>query len=132
MVPNQAKLWLGPKLDETLRVTELGHFSWVGPYCPALEQNASPEFRKAADSLVRRMGYQFRLTEIRHPAEIKAGGDLSIAITGMNEGVAPFYYAWPVELAPSTSEASSRLASHSARTSAGGNPVHSRSRATSQ
>ncbi len=99
MVPNQAKIWLGPKFDETLRVTELGHFSWVGPYCPALEQNASTEFRKAADSLVRRMGYQFRLTEIRHPAAIKPGANLSIAITGMNEGVAPFYYAWPVELA---------------------------------
>ena len=99
MVPFRARTWLGPKFSETLRVTEVAHFSWVGPYCPALEQNASPEFRKAADSLVRRMGYQFRLSEIRHPAEIKAGVNLRVAITGINEGVAPFYYAWPVELA---------------------------------
>ncbi len=99
MVPHQARKWLGPKFDETLRVTELAHFTWVGPYCPALDQTDSPDFRKAAESLVRRMGYQFRLTEIRHPAEIPAGGNLSIAITGMNDGVAPFYYAWPVELA---------------------------------
>jgi hypothetical protein len=99
MVPHQARQWLGSKFDDTLHVTESAHFSWVGPYCPALARIDSPQFRKAADSLVRRMGYQFRLTEIRHSAEIPAGGILNVAIAGLNEGVAPFYYAWPVELA---------------------------------
>ena len=99
MVPHQAKQWLGPRFDDTLHLTERAHFSWVGPYCPALARIDSPEFRKAADSLVRRMGYQFRLTEIRHSAEIPAGGILNMAIAGVNEGVAPFYYPWPVELA---------------------------------
>jgi Domain of unknown function (DUF4832) len=45
------------------------------------------------------MGYQFRLTEVRHSAEIPAGGNLSVAFAGLNEGVAPFYYPWPVEFA---------------------------------
>ena len=54
---------------------------------------------KAAESLVRRMGYQFRLTEVRHSAEILPGGKRHVKIAGLNEGVAPFYYPWPVELA---------------------------------
>ena len=99
MVPNQAKQCLGPHFDDTLRLADRGHFSWVGPYCPALEGNTSSEFRKAADSLVRRMGYQFRLTEVRHSAEVPAGTKLRIKIVGLNEGVAPFYYLWPGELA---------------------------------
>jgi hypothetical protein len=99
MVPHQAKKWLGPRFEDTLRMVERAHFSWVGPYCPALERSRSPEFLKASQSLVRRMGYQFRLTEIRHSAEIPSGGELSVAITGSNDGVAPFYYSWPVELA---------------------------------
>ena len=48
---------------------------------------------------MRRMGYQFRLTEVRHPAAVAAGGTLSVTIRGENQGVAPFYYPWPVELA---------------------------------
>ncbi len=99
MVPNQAKKWLGPRFDETLSHAEQGHFSWVGPYCPALQTNPSPEFRQAAESLVRRMGYQFRLTEVRHSAEVLPGTKLHVNIAGSNEGVAPFYYPWPVELA---------------------------------
>ena len=99
MVPYQARVWLGPRFKDTLRLAERAHFSWVGPYCPALESSTSPEFRKAAESLVRRMGYQFRLTEVRHTAEIAPGGSLNLRITGSNEGVAPFYYSWPIELA---------------------------------
>jgi Domain of unknown function (DUF4832) len=76
---------------------ERGHFSWFGPYCPALER-FSPEFKANSESLVRRMGYQFCLKEIRHTAIVTKGGALEVAIRGENEGVAPFYYPWPVEL----------------------------------
>ena len=51
-------------------MVERGHFSWVGPYCPALDNSRSPEFRQRSESLVRRMGYQFRLTEIRDAGQV--------------------------------------------------------------
>ena len=100
MVPNHARDWLlGKHVNDTLRISETAHFSWVGPYCPALEKSEPPEFRQAAELLVRRMGYQFRLTEFRHTDEVTTGGNLDVAIAGINEGVAPFYYPWPLELA---------------------------------
>jgi len=99
MVPGRAKQWLGEKAEQTTRMVERGHFSWVGPYCPALDNAKSPEFRHQSESLVRRMGYQFRLTEVQHNSEVETGATLPVAIRGVNEGVAPFYYPWPVELA---------------------------------
>ena len=44
-----------------------------------------------AQELVRRMGYQFRLTQLTRQ-------DKRLTLQGVNEGVAPFYYPWPVEL----------------------------------
>ena len=99
MAPGQARKWLGDGEKQTTAMVEKAHFSWVGPYCPALETRSSPEFRARSEALVRRMGYQFRLAEIRHPARLAQGGPLAVAIRGENEGVAPFYYPWPVELA---------------------------------
>jgi hypothetical protein len=99
MVPFQAKAWLGENFDQSLELTRRGHFSWVGPYCPALEKTTPPRFVERSEELVRKMGYQFRLTEVRHPPRMAALGTLSIKIHAVNEGVAPFYYPWPVELA---------------------------------
>ena len=99
MVFNGNQRWLGADFAHMLRMVEEAHFSWVGPYCPALEPNPSPQFSERASQLVRRMGYQFALTEIRHDAEIASGAELKVALEGENQGVAPFYYAWPVEFA---------------------------------
>lgn len=99
MVFNGNQRWLGPDFSHMLRMVEDAHFSWVGPYCPALEPSPAPQFAERAAQLVRRMGYQFALTEIRHDAEVSQAGELKLTIQGENQGVAPFYYAWPVELA---------------------------------
>src|SRR5579884_94134 len=99
MVPHTAPKWLGDSFAETLREIEATHFSWVGPYNPALEAAASPEYIARCQQMVRCMGYQFALTEIRHAAAVPSGGRLWIHITGENQGVAPFYYPWPVDLA---------------------------------
>jgi hypothetical protein len=45
------------------------------------------------------MGYQYRLTEIRHRGKVGRGLSCKVTIRGLNEGVAPFYYPWPVQLA---------------------------------
>jgi hypothetical protein len=99
MDPNQAPKWLGAQYSRTMKMTDETHFTWVGPYCPALQQQPDREFTARAAALVQKMGYQFALKEIRHPAAIAKGGKLTFSLTGENQGVAPFYYRWQVELA---------------------------------
>lgn len=99
MVPDRAKRWLGEGYGQSVKMVERCHFSWIGPYCPALEATKAADFRKRSEALVRRMGYEYRLKEVRHPAVVATGGTLTVAIRGENQGVAPFYYPWPVELA---------------------------------
>ena len=45
------------------------------------------------------MGYEFRLTELRHTAGAMANESIDISLMGLNNGVAPFYYPWSVEWA---------------------------------
>jgi hypothetical protein len=96
MVPNQAGKWLGKSFVQTKKMVTATHFSWIGPYCPALERETSPEFQRRSEELVRMLGYEFRLTEIRTQSSISSGGKLSLRIRGENQGVAPFYYEWPL------------------------------------
>jgi hypothetical protein len=98
MVPGAAAKWLGADYEHTQQMVETAHFSWVGPYCPAQERQPSPALLAQSQMLVRQMGYEFRLTDIRHTDPVRRGGRLEVAITGKNIGVAPFYYPWPVEL----------------------------------
>ena len=99
MVPGKSREWLGEGFAKTLDMVERSHFSWVGPANPSGEPNQSREFRQRSRTLVQKMGYQYKLTEIRHPKSVSAKASAAIVIKGVNEGVAPFYYAWPVELA---------------------------------
>ena len=99
MAPDAAKKWLGRKWDLTVEMAKRSHFTWIGPYGPSLEEGTSKEFVKRSDQLVRLLGYQYRLTEIRHPSKARVGQSAKVTIRGVNEGVAPFYYPWPVKLA---------------------------------
>ena len=99
MTPPHARKWLGEQWNFTMEMARRSHFTWVGPYGPALQSNASPQFVKRSDEMVRLLGYQYRLTEMRFPAKARAGHPAKVIIRGVNEGVAPFYYAWPLKLA---------------------------------
>lgn len=98
MVPGKASQWLGKDFDQTRKRLDDAHFSWVGPYSPALQRNPSPEFIARSQQLVRRMGYSFRLTEIGYSEQVGPQGLIDLRIVGENTGVAPFYYRWPVEI----------------------------------
>ena len=99
MVPHAAGKWIGPQWAYTQEMLKRSHFSWIGPYGPALDAKVSREHQARSDVLVRKMGYQFRLLEIRLSKQVVADKDASVVIQGINEGVAPFYYPWPVKLA---------------------------------
>jgi len=97
MVPNKAGQWLGRKFETTQAMLDRAHFTWVGPYCPALERTKDDDFRRRSEELVRRMGYEFQWIELRHPEVARANTKFVISLKGRNSGVAPFYYPWSVE-----------------------------------
>ncbi|MEQ9407576.1 MAG: DUF4832 domain-containing protein [Fuerstiella sp.] len=99
MVPNRAKRWLGQDYETTLTMLERAHFTWVGPHCPPLERSRDDKFRRRSEALVRKMGYEFRLTELRHPGLTRVSNAIDFSLEGQNNGVAPFYYPWSVEWA---------------------------------
>lgn len=99
MVPGQADRWLGKDFDWTRTMLERSHFTWVGPYCPALARTKDERFRRQCEQLIRSMGYEFQITELRHPDVVGPQRVVRLSLSGSNRGVAPFYYPWSVEWA---------------------------------
>jgi hypothetical protein len=95
MVPGASEQYLGKDWPMTLRAVREAHLSWIGPACPILTDSNDPVYRQRAAELSQKLGYEFRLTRVR-----AAGAkSLSIRLEGINQGVAPFYYPWPVRFA---------------------------------
>ena len=97
MVPNKAKQILGNDFDNCWNMVQKTQFTWVGPYCPALEKSMKTAYLDKSQKLVRSMGYNFQITEVTHAAT--AQQQLPIRFQAINTGVAPFYYPWTVEWA---------------------------------
>ncbi len=53
---------------------ERSHFTWVGPYCPALVKPKDDIFLKPSEELVRKLGYEFQITEVTHPSSVEPSG----------------------------------------------------------
>jgi len=99
MVPGKAEQWLGGDFGTTWSMLERSHFTWVGPYCPALARTKDEVFREQSEQLVRKLGYDFQITEVTYPSTVKAKQSARLTLKGKNQGVAPFYYPWSVEWA---------------------------------
>ncbi len=99
MEPHAADRWLGSDYSKTMAAIKAMHMTWIGPYSPAIEGNSSPTFLANSQAMVRRMGYQFALKTVQVSPGAKGDTRLHVVITGENQGVAPFYYPWPVHLA---------------------------------
>ncbi len=97
MVPGAAEKYLGDSWDELIAAVKHGHMSWIGPYSPPMVENPSPQFKDHQNALERMLGYQFRLTKFGAVQEISEGETQTISLSGINEGVAPFYGSWPLE-----------------------------------
>ena len=96
MVPFAAKQYILSDFSTTMKAIGDVHFSWIGPYCPALEKVEDPAFSANCRQILRTMGYQFSL---QHSNVTIASGKCTYELNGRNEGVAPFYYPWRVQLA---------------------------------
>ena len=99
MEPFQAEKWMLQEYGVTLKNLLDGHFSWIGPYCPALIETQDNGFLSNSAELLRRMGYDFQILTYQHKRVVSQGEPLQLFLIGANHGVAPFYYPWSVELA---------------------------------
>jgi hypothetical protein len=66
---------------------------WISAY-----DQADPVARAGAEQLQRVMGYRFVLERVGFTTHVSTGG-MRVEFTVSNEGSAPFYYDWPVEVA---------------------------------
>jgi hypothetical protein len=99
MVPGAAKQYLSTDWPLLMRSVKEAHFSWIGPYCPAMDSSLTNEEKSHMEELVRALGYQFKLTTLSLPSSLVTGHQLNLNLAGVNEGVAPLYANWPVKLA---------------------------------
>jgi hypothetical protein len=100
LVPNQALRWLTTDWNITQTMLERGHFTYLGPYCPALENhNSNSTYLNNSRWMVRRMGYEYRLDRLRWTPQVQRGRRLELTLSGENQGIAPFYYPWAVKMA---------------------------------
>lgn len=99
MVPGAAARYLGQDWDLLLKAVREAHFTWIGPYCPALKPDLTSQERQRTEQLIRTLGYEYRLETLAMPAQVPSGQEAGIRLTGTNQGVAPFYFPWKVRLA---------------------------------
>ncbi len=94
--------WTGDDaIAATLRLIRQSHSSLIGPCAPTdvLESDEDAHDRDGNFDLMRStMGYHLRVESITKVDSAKPGDTLALEMVINNRGVAPFYYAWPMEL----------------------------------
>lgn len=83
-----------PNIENFRQCVAVTHASWLMD-SGMFRAGNSGERRQRAIEEVRRMGYEFHVASVA----LEAGESPSVALKLENRGVAPFYYAWPMEFA---------------------------------
>ncbi|WP_438446796.1 DUF4832 domain-containing protein [Gorillibacterium sp. sgz5001074] len=81
----------------TLNQARNSHVSWLGPSVP-MDKRYSTGVNANIDTFLKTIGYRFRVDTESHSPAIAPGSALPVQMLWVNEGVAPFYFHWPVEL----------------------------------
>lgn len=84
-------------IEETLLQAKLTHVSWLGPSAPSNEPLGG-RLQSNIDRFLKTIGYRFVIAKESHEKDIYTGNSLHVKLTMINRGVAPFYFAWPLEL----------------------------------
>ncbi len=66
--------------------------SWIADY------NQTAATADGAELVQKKMGYRFLLENVTLPKQVSQGNNFQVSFSIKNEGVAPFYEKWPVEL----------------------------------
>lgn len=77
------------------------HTSWLGPCSVTgitVADADAAEYQKNVEAMQKLMGYRFSLRSVTKVDAVNAGDKLSLDMVWENDGVAPLYYNWPMEL----------------------------------
>ena len=85
-----------PKSQDFGHCIEETHVTWLMD-SGAFTKPMNAQRLSKATRLSRRMGYEFFVS--RADVTVKSLGSLDVSVQVENRGVAPFYYAWPLEVA---------------------------------
>ena len=88
------------KIVETINEIRYTHVSWLGPCSPCnMESDEIFAVVNEANILAaqKAMGYNFALEKVQILGNVTAGQNTPVSFVVNNEGVAPFYYDWPIE-----------------------------------
>ncbi len=87
----KTELLEGGILDETLRLFELSHTSWIGPGS-FVDVERDGGYQQALDKINVKIGYRLRVAacEVSQTAD----GQVVIDLAWANSGIAPFYFGW--------------------------------------
>ncbi|MDP4179695.1 MAG: stalk domain-containing protein [Bacillota bacterium] len=89
-------------MTETIRQAKENHISWLGPCCP-VHLAVGDRLQPNIDKMMKTIGYRYVIQSVSHANSIKAGYSLTVDMDWANNGTAPFYFNWPVELSLSDS-----------------------------
>ncbi len=85
------------EIEATLDMIRMTHMSWIGPYAPTDYPLNGPH-QANINAIMKTLGYRLSVAAVRHEENLQAGETLHVKIGWRNDGVAPFYFDWPVEL----------------------------------
>ena len=80
---------LEKNLARTLQMIKDSHMSFIGP------KTAQAEYAKGYNAVLRELGYRLRVTKLQLTP---CAGGVSATLTVANEGAAPFYWDWAMNL----------------------------------
>lgn len=92
-----ALMWLrDDTVVDTLEQVRLSHTSWIGPCSPAGVGNV-PDLPNI-NTVLKTIGYRFVVESVTHEPYGMRGHEFDLEMVWNNKGIAPFYFAWPLEI----------------------------------
>lgn len=82
-------IMLGQDYEETLRMIERSHMSFIGPMIPDVVKN--PDVEEASDKLLSVIGYRYRIKSLTLNTPFM-GKETTLSATVINDGASPIYF----------------------------------------
>lgn len=84
-------------LDQTVKLLQDSHTSFLGPKVPDSDQQQNDRFYEGADQVLNALGYRIGITKAVW-SDPYFGNSPNIKLIWKNNGTAPMYWDWPVLL----------------------------------
>lgn len=87
----------GTSLDSTLRLVEQSHMTFIGPNAPySIDPHSA--LQVGINQVLERLGYRIYIQQAQLPRRLFHERRMRLTLHFANDGAAPMYYNWPVQL----------------------------------